>query len=177
MTMNSEKLAQALPVDQYGQGAAKTFQQLLKEIEAGETQILWQEERPIRLVSVVMVEVRHAAQTLVETRQEFADGRVRFRNQPGLSEKRIGEEAPEVTAARALHEELGLPLHEVAKLTLEFCGRQSSERESLSYPGLVSRYDTYVYEVCLPDHLYQPEYVEVAPQGQRTYFGWEQAGA
>jgi hypothetical protein len=174
MTVDIEKLKHALPLSDYGKGIAKSFEQLRTEIETGETQIIWQDDRPIRLLSLVFLKVCYQDKTLVEERQEFPDGRVRHRSLKGLSEKLYPQEDPDAAVYRALQEELGLLPDELKDISIRFLDRELEEKESPSYPGLMSQYDRYEYEVPLPDHLYKPKYIELSDRGMRTYFVWRQ---
>jgi 8-oxo-dGTP pyrophosphatase MutT (NUDIX family) len=167
------RLRRALPLGDYGKGKAKSFQQLLVEIEAGETQIVWQDDRPIRFVRVVAVRVRHGGRTLVEDRQEFPDGRTRYRGYKELSEKLYPQEDHAEAVYRALQEELGLPADELKDVPVRFLGSEFKRRESPSYPGLESEYCWYKYEIEMPERLYKPEYIEFRGDGMCTYFVWE----
>lgn len=168
-----EKLKQALPLSEYGKGKAKSFQQLLTEVESGETQIVWQNNRPIRLLKIVVLKVYCRGQMLVEDRQEFPDGRVRDRGIEGLSEKLYLQESHNEAVYRTLQEELGLFVDELQGVSVQFLGQELEKKESPSYPGLESHYDKYMYEVHLPDDLYKPEYTEFCDDGMRTYFTWK----
>ncbi|MBV6518359.1 MAG: hypothetical protein DCC43_00260 [Candidatus Brocadia sp.] len=173
MTVDVKKLEHALPVHAYGKDKAKSFRQLLNEIATGETQIIWQENRPIRLLSIVVVKVHCRDKTLVEDRQVFPDGRVRYRGIEGLSEKLHPQEEHSKGVYRALQEELGFSADELQGISIQFLGREWEKKESLSYPGLESHYDTYTYEVHIPDTLYKPEYTELCEEGMHSYFTWK----
>lgn len=165
------QLVDILDLSLFGVGPAKTFQELEAEIANGESLIIWDADRPIRLVRVVCVHVfSHTGEQLVEDRQEFTDGRVRRRGMTGVSEKLKVGEAPLEGAKRALTEELGID----RELTLESLGESWRERLSTSYPGLLSRYATYAFRVTLPKWLYQPIYIE-QQASKRTIFQWRAA--
>ena len=168
-----EKLANALPVNDYGKGKAKSFQQLVDEIKNGETDIIWLDNRPIRLLRIVFLKVCYKDKILVEDRQEFPDGRVRYRGIEGISEKLLPQEEPNKAVYRALQEELGFQLEKLQNLSIKFLGQELSKKESPSYPGLESHYDIYKYEIYLSDNLYKPEYLELYQDGQKTYFSWK----
>ncbi|TVM00993.1 MAG: hypothetical protein CV087_11970 [Candidatus Brocadia sp. WS118] len=172
MMVNVERLKDALPIRDYGKGKAKSFQQLLDEVATGETQIIWRENRPIRLLRIVVVKVYHRGKRLVEDRQEFPDGRVRHRGIEGISEKLHPQEDHTKAVYRALHEELGFPSDELHDVSIQYLGQELEKKESTSYPGLESHYDKYQYEVHIPDNLYKPEYTELCEEGMHSYFVW-----
>ncbi|HIK18888.1 MAG TPA: NUDIX domain-containing protein [Leptolyngbyaceae cyanobacterium M33_DOE_097] len=159
-----EWLDQAL----YGVGEAKTFAALLREIEQRECEIIWEDDRYVRLVQVVLVEVFSSAGKLIEDRQEFTDGRSRRRGIEGISEKRRRDENPLDAARRALREELGI----AAAIDLTFVQQTTGEKLSPSYPGLLSRYTKDLFTCYLPDELIQPKYVEIQDD-KKTFFVWK----
>jgi hypothetical protein len=171
--IDTEKLAHALPINDYGKGKAKSFQQLLDEIKNGETEIVWMDNQPIRLLRIVFLKVSYQGKFLVEDRQEFPDGRVRYRGIEGISEKLFPQEEPDKAVYRALQEELGFQLEELQDLPIKFLGQELSKKESPSYPGLESHYDIFKYEIYLSDNHYKPEYIELFQDGQKTYFSWK----
>lgn len=167
-----EKLKASLPLDQYGQGSAKSWQSLLKEIESGECQIEWDGDRPIRVIRVLKIDVSDPdGNSLYEAYQEFNDGRRRERGLWGISEKVRPNEDLQIAVVRAMAEELGVwsnqfnfsidPSHEV------------EEKDSPSYPGLRTRYIKYSASACLDESAVCPEYVEVQSD-KLTIFIWRQ---
>lgn len=162
------RLADALNLERFGVGEAKTFQELEAEVAAGESQILWEGDRPIRLVHIVCIQViSHDGKRLIEERQEFTDGRVRRRGLEGVSEKLRMNEQPLAGAQRALAEELGI----TANLDIEPLGNMLEEKESPSYPGFISRYQKYCFRVVLPQALYCDVYIE-EQVSKKTFFKW-----
>ena len=105
-----QDLKNVLPLELYGHGQAKSFQSLLDEIENGESQIIWEENKPVRRLKVCRVKVicLDKELTLYEDHQEFADGHIRQRGFDYLSEKMGVNENPIIAACRALREELGM---------------------------------------------------------------------
>lgn len=165
-----DKLTSALPIHLYGEGVAKSFQHLWREIEDGETSIIWENSHPIRVVQFAFVEIfSHDGKTLVEDRQEFGDGRIRRRGFRGISEKLKGSEDSLDGAKRGILEELGL---NPELLSLEFVGMNTQENESSSYPGLMTRYTKFHYKTEIPAEMYQEEYIENGSDGMKTFFGW-----
>lgn len=164
-----QKLSEALNLKLFGVGAAKTFDELKAEIACGESEIIWENDRPIRLVQVAQIEViSHVGEMLLEERQEFADGRIRRRKLIGVSEKLQAGEIPIVAARRALVEELGIQ----TELSIEAIGETLDEKISASYPGLLSRYRRYHFRVILPASLYQSCYIE-EQTSKKTFFCWQ----
>lgn len=167
---NIERLKSVLDLSLYGKGQAKDFESLITEINQGESVIIWEGNKPIRLLQVCRVRVLCGEQELYEDRQQFADGRTRKRGIRGLAEKLMPDEAPEVAAVRALKEELGI----VEEVPIIPDGTQQEEKESPSYPGLLSRYIFHDFIAQLPPHLHQDEYVEGCNDDvKRTYFTWK----
>jgi len=125
-----------ISVDNFGKGKAKRLEDLLGEIQAGETTLVEHKNELLRLVRVAGVNVFYNDESnryqLVEDRQEFTDGRVRRRTDVGfsVSEKMLPNEKPEVAVRRAIKEELDI----TDKVDLKG-GRKSEELlESPSYP-------------------------------------------
>lgn len=162
------KLADVLDLTQFGRGQAKTFQELEAEIAAGESEIFWEGDRPVRVVQIVSVQVLSPqGETLMEDRQEFADGRVRRRGLEGVSEKLQPGETALNGARRALAEELGIQ----KAVAIESLDQTVEEKESPSYPGLQSRYHKHRFRVMLPLSLYQAFYIE-EQSSKKTFFAW-----
>ena len=164
-----KKLLESLPIAQYGKGQAKTVEHLLKEIESGEAQIVWEGGKPVRVVNLVCVEVvsEDGEQQLVEEKQVFSDGRVRERGIWGVSEKLKPNEDPYEGAIRAMKEELG-----VENCSIQFDSTEREENESPSYPGLTTRYLKTNYTAKVWHEDYRPEgYVE-KQKDKTTYFVW-----
>mmetsp|Transcript_33547 Transcript_33547/g.53803 ORF Transcript_33547/g.53803 Transcript_33547/m.53803 type:complete len:316 (+) Transcript_33547:79-1026(+) len=127
---------------QFGSGAAKTTQDLVTEVEQGETTlevIKGSPRRNVRVLQLLVLDAR--GRMLIEASQEWEGGRMRERNQP-LSEKLLGGEDWRQAAPRAVAEELGSALTAGYTLHLDESTLRCEvvERDSLSYPGLPSRY-------------------------------------
>lgn len=117
-----------------------------------------------KLSIIDQIEVRYRASDgslhrLVEQKQVFNDGRERVRNFPySLGETIKGGEDPAVATVRGIGEELGIVI-DISRV--EALGQEYQETESLSYPGLITRYDKYTFLVNLADGEYRPDgYVE-----------------
>lgn len=97
---------------------------------------------PKRTVNVASVNIKNkSGQVLLESHQEMDDGSTRFRNRP-LSEKMKAGETVEEACRRGICEELGLVLGSPDKIELfmDSYERKVEERDSLSYPGLLTCY-------------------------------------
>lgn len=127
----------------YGQGNAKTLNELMGELERGECQLKMQAGHLFRWVEVLTIDFRCGNKVLVETHQQLPDGRMRARNL-GLGEKKLSHERWRTAAARCFRKKLGVRLEEVAK-SIRFDSKsfvRASRRESSkSYPGLVTHYE------------------------------------
>ncbi|MCT7953568.1 hypothetical protein NG798_27610, partial [Ancylothrix sp. C2] len=58
-------------------------------------------------------------------------------------------------------------------LKLEFVGMDIREKESGSYPGLMTRYTKFHYKTEIPLEMYQEQYIENCSDGIKTFFVWE----
>ncbi|KAK4796896.1 hypothetical protein SAY86_029222 [Trapa natans] len=121
----------------------KNVHNLWLELSEGETS-LTDSTPPIRTVNVVIVRIiGKDGATLIESRQELADGSVRSRRRP-LSEKMKPGETPEGAVIRAVKEELGSiisrPAEEIVTIVPGSYRKSVEERSSASYPGLPARY-------------------------------------
>ena len=166
-------LKSVLPLELYGHGQAKSFQSLLDEIEKNESQIIWEENKPVRCLKVCRVKVicLDKELTLYEDRQEFKDGRIRQREFPYVSEKMGINESPITAAERALKEELRMS-EDALKLTPIYPdGIDSKELDSPSYPGLLTRYEFQDFLAYYPVEYWQEEFREVQPD-KTTVFVW-----
>lgn len=126
----------------WGCGVAKSVENLLSEIVAGETELL--EEPPLRLVRVVRVMIGRDDKILVEAGQEFGDNQQRLRGLPP-AEKVKPQETIQEAAFRCLREELQVEASRVELVSVS--EPQQTSQESPSYPGLPTRYLTYRVEV------------------------------
>jgi len=165
---NIAKLKACLPLNLWGINQAKIFPQLVSEIEAGETEILWEGQKPIRCIRVARVDVQFLDKHLIETKQVFTDGRTRIRNIRGISEKLHQSENFLDGAVRGIREELGLAL---PASMFNYIGENLEMKESPSYPGLETRYVFGDFSVELPGQLWQREFVAIEDYST-TYFGW-----
>lgn len=108
---------------------------------------------PKRTVNVVSVNIRNkSGQVLLESHQEMGDGSTRFRNRP-LSEKMKAGETVEEACRRGICEELGLVLGSPDKIELlmDSYEKEVEERDSLSYPGLLTCYVVHKVDAVVAD--------------------------
>jgi hypothetical protein len=92
----------------------------------------------LRIVDVVQIIIKRDGLLLVEMEQEFVNGQRRSRDLPPSEKIKPGESCVEA-AYRCLCEELGLSRDQIS---IDESGYERRERvaDSLSYPGLYSRY-------------------------------------
>lgn len=131
--------AQGVDTAAWGHGDAKTVADLWQEHHHGECTLA--ADPALRIVHVVEVRVEQQGLLLIETEQQFADGRVRVRRRPP-SEKLRPEEAPVAAAQRCLSEELALSPAAISFPTQEIPTRTLRD-DSSSYPNLPSEYTFY----------------------------------
>lgn len=171
-----------IPIEQWGQGSAKTLDDLHAEITSGEAKLIEIQGGITRTTDIVALHIYAQFDDhlwyLIEERQVFTGGRIRMRETGNsLSEKmRPGKKpVPEADraiseAARAISEELGLPDLQTHLLPLGFT--LQPRKKSLSYPGLQTSYRTYFFEITLPtEYVSRSGYVE-QQSTKTTYFKW-----
>jgi len=172
-----ERLVSAgINISLWGKGEAKTINDLYREIKNGETKLVKDKNLGlIKKVSICGADIFYRSPLgekfhLIERKQVFSDGRVRVRDWGhAVSEKiKIGE-TPKEGVLRGIQEEIGVS----GDLEIEETERDSVQRESLSYPGLISQYDRFHYEVNLNENQFNPKgYIE-CNDSITTYFEWE----
>ena len=163
-----------VPLYQWGKGEAKTIDHLYREIEAGECQLVETGEGLQRLIAGVAVRIYHQKdgqrQILLEDRQVFTDGRTRRRDDLiGLGEKMKAGEDPALAARRVFTEELQIE----EEIPLDYRGQSArGPLTSKSFPGLLTCYETHLFETEMPAKLYRENYTEVQPD-KTSYFAWK----
>jgi len=141
--LESWLISKVVNIAQWGTGAAKSVQDLWNEIASGESQL--EDNPPQRVVEVVDVIVRAGNRILMEGKQQFSDGRQRYRGIP-LSEKIKPGESHVDAAIRGLKEELQVNSSDVKVLEASLQPQLILE-ESQSYPGLRTKYVVHKVEV------------------------------
>jgi ADP-ribose pyrophosphatase YjhB (NUDIX family) len=137
-------LAEAgIDLRQWGVGAAKTADDLWRELCDGESEL--QGPPLVRVVrGVVQALVRRDDALLIEATQVLRDGRIRQRSSPPADKLRPGERY-QAAALRCLQEELGVAATAVTLIEESYrCERTTAE--SISYPGLLSQYTFHIVE-------------------------------
>lgn len=163
-----------VPIERWGRGKAKTLEHLLSEVKSGEVVLKKRGGRLIRYLRVAALTVLYTdgenTLTLVEKEQVFADGRVRRRKFLGIGEKIPLGERPADAAYRALKEELKI----MSKPPLRARRRYArAVKESGSYPGLLTRFVFFPFDVYLSHDDYRAEgYIE-RQKDKTTYFVWK----
>ena len=166
-----------IPFDLWSQGATKSIEHLLAELNAGEAGFTWSESGLLlRRISPIGINVfgtlDGVLMRLVEQRQVFPDGRVRVRKlSTSLGEKCVFGEPVHQAARRAALEELNVNIDGFTVTGLEL----RTGRVSNSFPGLLTTDELVTLRVEMPHRLVRPQYVETqpGPLGKRVEFGWQ----
>lgn len=123
-------------------------------VELTEGEIMLEDAQPPkRTVHVASVKIKNGlGQMLIEAHQEMADGSIRLRNRP-LSEKMRPGENVVAACFRGISEELGCQLGAKNRVTIlpESYRWKQEERESLSYPGLLTSYVIHSMDATIKD--------------------------
>jgi hypothetical protein len=168
--MMIEQLKLTLPLHLYGVGQAKSFDRLVEEIEQGETLIDFRNNQPVRLIQVARVYIFCKGRQLIESKQTIKGQGDRFRNLDCVSEKFKLRERARDAAVRGIEEELGLCIKESDLVLL---GKLAEERESPSYPGLLTCYVFYDFQWVLPEEYYRQEGYTADEGDCITFFNWK----
>jgi hypothetical protein len=171
------KLAQyGIDLSMFGIGVAKTTEDLLAEINNGESVLLGKDNQLYRKTQVVSILIyfQHPTkgrQVLREIKQVFEDGRERSRDNLGMSiaEKLKPGESWENGARRGLAEELGI---DSSQIDFTFVRYQPTQQASQSYPGLTSIHHIYHLIVTLDNSLYNPNGYKETQDKKTTFFEW-----
>lgn len=127
---------QGINLSQWGQADAKTIASLWEELQHGDCVL--QADPPLRISHIAQIIISRGEKLLIEAEQELGDGRSRSRLIPPSEKMRPGEDIA-AAAWRCLQEELNVEPGE-ATLHLESYRQRIRELDSLSYPGLRTRY-------------------------------------
>lgn len=166
--VSSQLLLQFLDPAAYGKGNAKTWDQLIEEVESGDCTIELRGDVVVRTVQLVSTDVYAPdGDRLFEAAQKFTSGRTRHRNRYGIAEKLKANETVLEGFYRGLQEELKLDSLNVLKSIIDF-KPYSSFRESDSYPGLTCEYTVYNALAWIDCKRH---FIEVQPD-KTTYFEW-----
>ena len=163
-----------IPIDTWNTNEYKSVDNLMQEIESDDCYLKEQDGRLVRHVDFATIVIYYkdgdGVLKLKEDRQEFSDGRVRKRNQDGVSEKMKQGEIPVESAIRGIKEELDVV---VEKSQLNYIEESNKESDSVSYPGLSAKYKKYLFKCYLNKEQFNPDgYIEVQ-ENLKTFFKWE----
>lgn len=173
--LTQELTQSGIDIATWGQGEAKNVRNLAIEILQGEAVV----QNGTRIVSVVDASIKYVdnfgrAYELRQEKQVFSDGRIRFRDHLegiSISEKIAWEESPLEALSRGMFEEFGIKNYSLVSQNPIF---SEQIQLSQSYPGLISKYNLYFFEVLFSDDVFNPDgYVEVQPD-KTTYFIWKE---
>jgi predicted NUDIX family NTP pyrophosphohydrolase len=150
MDLSKSLLVAGIDLDRWApEFGNKSIADLQAEIDAGETRIQSIDGNLTRTVKVasitVRVEIGDRSFILVEDKQIFYTGVIRERGFKCLAEKIKNDEQPEIAAFRALQEEIGLSFEG----ELVSIGEEIKQQLSPSYPGLITQYQTFNFEIVL----------------------------
>ena len=106
---------------------------------------------------------------LVEDKQVFVGGKERKRGMKFLSEKKAVTEPLDSACRRALQEEI----HVEAATDIERLEEDIVEKDSPSFPGLVSKYIVYKARTTLAPEQYRAEGYTEIQSDKTTYFVWQ----
>ena len=162
-----------IDVSKFGKGEAKTIGHLLGEVESGESELIERNGELVRCLRVlninVFADIQGMRHRLVESRQDFSDGRTRERKlSASISEKLHKDEGSEDSIGRALEEEIGVKNFKIISPTQETV----ETVDSPSFPNLSSEYSIQTVDVLLDPSEYKDRYQEVQ-KDKTTYFVWE----
>ncbi len=146
--LRASLLASGIALERWGTGQAKSLENLWEEILIGETQI---QVDPLRRVLAGVVQIiirRDDGRILIEEEQVLEDGRRRARNIPP-AEKMLAGETYADAVRRCLREELRVN-PDTAEILAHTHEVHYEERDSWSYPGLISLYPIHRVEVRVP---------------------------
>lgn len=178
-----------VPIEEWtGKNATKTLEDLVKEIENGETQLRVDENGEVlREVNVAVFRIEAVDPStgdryvLNEAYQEFADGSVRQRAREGggISEKIMATETPQQATERGILEELQISEGYEISDTVE---ATQDRFQSTSYPGLTATQNIFKTTVTFDSKHFEEtkntgyKEVQLDREGnliKTTYFKWE----
>lgn len=171
------------PLEKWGDGPTKTYEDLWQEIADGESVLIHPESfeeldeygEVVRQTNVlgidIFAEVQGERYQLREDRQVFKDGRGERRRDliTSIAEKIKQDEDRASAVLRAVDEELGVS----GVLNLKKGEEIELWKITHTYPSLASKLNIFKYSVTLADEDFRPEgYMEDQPAKQ-IFFVWE----
>ncbi len=186
---NAEELrdtlvAAGLPVERWGIGPTKTYEDLYDELVIGESEMVSPESETeldeygeiIRTTNVLGVDVFAIVDgklfLLREDKQVFKDGRGERKRslETSIGEKIKKDEDRDAAVLRAVQEELGIS--DVESVADDGC--VELWKRTPTYPGLPSKLMIYRYVVMINPQSFKPEgYIE-DQSSKQTFFVWNQ---
>lgn len=148
------------------QKGRKTQDDLIQELALGECSLGWHNDKIVRVINLVLIEVRDGDRYLVETYQQLASGEIFPRNIRGVAEKIQYPETPHEAALRGLEEELG-----VVPKDLKFLSKSFEVNPKSKYEGIESYAKKHKFLASLNPEDIQEEYQEFR-EGDLTVFRW-----
>jgi hypothetical protein len=183
------ELKKVLPLHLYGADGWPTWNNLAEEILSDRCSLeIGLNNELVRVLQICHVEfVSHKGEKLIETRQELLGGKiVKCRNRSGIYTKFFDDPTTCLASAiQSLGENVDCLLkrdgiksnsyfyQEQIQDADEFIGltdRTNEIKESESYPGLLTRYNTWHYSIKIAEEDYLPKYQLKAYQPSRRYF-------
>ncbi len=158
----------------WGEGNAKTVDDLLQEVLEGESVLQTGSDGLTRVVNIVKMHIfemgRPERGNLVEVSQKLPDGRVRMLNKKPAGKIKIGEKAAQALV-REVKEELGIGEDQYSHSLYLV---DSEEVPSKSYPRLRCLYHIYHFNINIyPGSLVlQDEFVTTEEDGTELTFMW-----
>ena len=184
--MNKKELQKLLSssgidLDRWNKGAAKGINDLLNEINSGESILKKGVNKKLsRKVGVVYAKIIYCDKAtgvryaLKEEKQVFSDGRERVRKIDfSMAEKMKSGENPKIAIKRGVAEELGIS----GKLKITPKGKVVKIKNSSSYPGLITEYIFYSFLIELDKNQFNPDgYTEKeGSTGLTSSFCWKKS--
>ncbi len=169
---------QGINTSAWGVGNTKTANDFWHELVQGDSSL--QLSPPLRRVHVAQILIRKNGRILIESVQEFGNGRRRFRNQVP-SEKMKPNESFLTAAARCLYEELGISAGQITFNEATY-SELEVDTDSISYPGLPTQYIFHRMEatvIGLPDEDFWHENASYSHGDpiKRHFWVWREFGS
>jgi ADP-ribose pyrophosphatase YjhB (NUDIX family) len=161
-----------LKIGHWGQGGNKSLTDLIKEIMRRESYLRIDNRGISRIVRMVKMRIIRDGQLLIEDRQIFPDGCERKVSRiPGG--KISSHELPQEALIREMREELYC---EKQQFRFSTKGVQLQEKQSISYPSLLTVYEMHTFDVVLDPQVVIPDNFQTKDEnGTHLFFKWVSA--
>lgn len=142
-----------IDISRFGKGEAKSLQQMANEVASGSARLMLdasEHKKLVRVVDVVLLRIYNQpnkAKVLIETAEQFPDGRKRaIARLPGT--KKEPHESSKETAERILKDMMNMA---DCKISFDYDEKEvfEEESESPSYPGVKTVYRKEILEGCV----------------------------